>query len=145
MAAALFPPWGVVDGDASSSQLYASDALCPHAPGGLYAPAGRAGDAFTVAIAVWTLGEGEGAGGIIMAGKGGTLSNRLGRASAYLVRVLRSPGREELPKKYHILMALLMCSRGVNDACVNRSTSLVNKQDVDLSRETGEAAEENQS
>ena len=60
------------DGDASSSWLYVSDALCPRAPGGLYAPAGCAGDAFTVAVAVWMLGEGEGAGGIT-AGKGGAV------------------------------------------------------------------------
>ena len=28
---------------------------CPRAPGGLYAPAGRAGDTFTVPVAVWTV------------------------------------------------------------------------------------------
>ena len=78
MAAPLFLPRGVADSDAYSLRLYASDGLCPRAPGGLYAPAGRAGDTFTVAVTDWTLSEGEDAGGI-MDGKCGTVSTGVGR------------------------------------------------------------------
>ena len=79
MAAPLFPPHGVGDGDA----------LCPRPPGGLHAPAGRVGDTFTVPVTVWTPGEGEGAGGIT-AGKARAVSMVSG--ASWSGRALRSPG-----------------------------------------------------
>jgi hypothetical protein len=81
VAAPLFPPRGVPDGDPPSSlRLFASNALGPRAPGGLCAPALRAGNGFAVAIAVAarTLGEGDGESGIT-AGKGEAESTGVGR------------------------------------------------------------------
>ena len=69
MVVPLFSPRGVRVRDAPriSSRLYASDALCPRAP------VGHARGGFVVAVAAWTLGEDEGAGGVV-AGNGGAVS-----------------------------------------------------------------------